>query len=275
VKVWDTATGQESLTLKGHTGQVARVAFSPDGKHLATAGEDRTVRLWDVTTGETIRTIKGHTNWVLGVAFSPDGRHLASASKDNFVKVWDAASGQEILTFQGHTGWVMGVAFNPDGRRLASAGDATVRLWDTDTGQNILTLKHTGPAFNVAFSPDGRRLASATQDSTVKVWDATEVTPERRIEHEARGLVQWLFEESPLPALPVKCATTAGLLASPLGQGHMLAASALIPERTPLPSEVAAAVERDPSITEAVRQKALAWVQHFGRIQARASRPAQ
>jgi hypothetical protein len=104
----------------------------------------------------------------------------------------------------------------------------------------------------------------------VKVWDATEVTPERRIECEARGLIQFLFEESRLPVLPTYGASTVGLMASPQGLGPLLAVSALIPGRTPLPEEVAAAVRRDPTITEAVRQQALAWVEPFWRIQVRA-----
>jgi tetratricopeptide (TPR) repeat protein len=145
-----------------------------------------------------------------------------------------------------------------------------VRVWDTATGQELLTLQgHTRPVFGVAFSPDGRRIASASLDGTVKVWDSTELTPERRIEYEARGLVQFLFE-SRLPVLPTYGASTVGLMASARGPGPLLAASALIPGRSALPAEVAAAVRYDPTITDAVRQRALAWVEPFWRIQVRA-----
>jgi WD40 repeat protein len=90
VKVWDAATGQESLTLKGHTEAVYSVAFSPDGQRLASASQDKTVKVWDAATGRESLTLKGHTELALSVAFSPDGQRLASASFDNTAKVWDA-----------------------------------------------------------------------------------------------------------------------------------------------------------------------------------------
>jgi WD40 repeat protein len=354
VRVWDAATGQEARTLTGHTNGVSGVAFSPDGHSLASAGMDGTVRVWDAATGRHLRTLPGHTARVVGVsfspdghrlasaswdgtmrvwdtatgrallileakivlggalsspAFSPDGRRLASVSRESCVQMWDATTGQKIVTCQGHTGqaWAVSfsrdgkylvsagvdhtiklwdaatgqllrsiespagvfcVALSPDGRRLASAGpDTTVRVWDTATGQEILSLKgHAGRVMAVAFSPDGRRLAYAGSDGTVKVWDATELTPQGLTEHEARGLVQWLFEESRLPTLPVLSASTAGFLASSQGQGPLLAASALLPGRTPLPAEVAAAIRRDPTITDAVRQQALDFVEPYWRI---------
>jgi WD40 repeat protein len=275
VRLWDAATGRKLHTLEGSTGESLYVpsipAFSPDSRRLAAASGDNCVRVWDTATGQEIHTLRGHTRSIFGVAFSPDGKQLASASRDQTVRVWDAATGEEALSLW-HRGWVVGVMFSPDGRRLASAfTDLTVKVWDTATGQETLSLKgHRGLVFGVAFSPDGRRLASASQDGTVKVWDATELTPQRRIECEAQGLVQFLFEESLLPAVPVFRAGTVGLMASPLGQGPFLAASALIPRRTPLPEEVEDAVRRDPTITEAVREQALTWVQPCWRIRVRA-----
>jgi hypothetical protein len=131
VKVWDARTGQEALTLKGHTNVVYSVAFSPDGQRLASASPDRTVKLWDARTGQETLTLKGHANAVTSVAYSPDGQRVASASYDRTVKVWDARTGQETLTLKGHTSFVYSVAFSPDGQRLASASyDKTVKLWD-------------------------------------------------------------------------------------------------------------------------------------------------
>ena len=108
-------------TLTGHTDSVDGVAFSPDGRLLATASTDGTARLWDPATGEHRRTLTGHTSYVSGVAFSPDGRLLATASSDGTARLWDPATGEHRRTLTGHTSSVYGVAFSPDGRLLASA----------------------------------------------------------------------------------------------------------------------------------------------------------
>src|SRR5262249_40347589 len=90
VKVWDAATGREALTLRGHTAGVTGVAFSPDGRRLTSAADDRVVKLWDTATGQEVLTLRGHTGVASSVAFSPDGRRLATASRDGTVRVWDA-----------------------------------------------------------------------------------------------------------------------------------------------------------------------------------------
>jgi WD40 repeat protein/predicted Ser/Thr protein kinase len=179
VRIWDAISGQELLTLKGHTSGVRGVAYSPDGRRLASAGADHTVRIWDATSGQQLLALKGHKGGVLDLTYSPDGRRLALAGTEKTVSIRDVATGQELLSLKGHTNWVHGVAYSPDGRRLASAGqDGTVRLWDAGTGRQLLTLKrHPGGVFGVAFSPDGRRLASANGElrggaAMVQVWDA-------------------------------------------------------------------------------------------------------
>jgi WD40 repeat protein/tRNA A-37 threonylcarbamoyl transferase component Bud32 len=204
VKVCDAATGQEVLTLKGHTGPVFSVCFSPDGQRLASASGDLVdprkpgeVKVWDVAKGQEVFTLKGHTGGVFSVCFSPDGRRLASASSDRTVKVWDAAKGQEVFTLKGHTGPVFRMCFSPDGQHLASAtgqlpASATeirdprkpgeLKVWDVAKGQEIFTVKeHTGSVFSICFSPDGKRLASGSGEydregkpltGEVKVCDA-------------------------------------------------------------------------------------------------------
>ncbi|MBP5975020.1 CHAT domain-containing protein [Brasilonema sp. CT11] len=159
-------------TLKKHTFSVNSVSFSPDGKTLASASYDKTVKLWDVNTGQEVKTLNGHTHSVTSVSFSPDGKTLASASRDKTVKLWDVNSGREIKTLNGHTSYVFSVSFSPDGKTLASASqDKTVKLWDKDSGQEVKTLRHTSDVKSVSFSPDGKTLASVSWDKTVKLWN--------------------------------------------------------------------------------------------------------
>jgi WD40 repeat protein len=178
------AQPKEKATLKGHTGFVYSVAYSPDGKTLASGSYDKSIKLWDVATGRELATLKGNTDAVCSVAYSPNGKTLAAGSgdltgrlwsgdHDGMVKLSDVATGRELATLKGNTDAVFSVAYSPDGKTLASGSwdDTTIKLWDVETCKERATLKgHTEIVNSFAYSPDGKTLASGSWDSTVKLW---------------------------------------------------------------------------------------------------------
>jgi WD40 repeat protein len=190
VRIWDTTTAKETCSFRGQTAPAVCLAFSPDGRHVASAGFDFTVRVWDATTGEEVHAFKGHDWPIHAVAFSPDGRHLASCSADSTVRVWDGTTGQPLRVLEPrHAARVQSVAYSRDGELLAAAGwDRTIKVWETRNYKLVHDLPDpNGAAQCVAFGKDRRRIAWGSTDSTVKVWDGPG-TPT----HILRGHTSWV-----------------------------------------------------------------------------------
>ncbi len=181
MRVWDVDKGEQVGTLKGHTGVVGTVVYSPDGKTLASGG-DTTVRLWDADTGQVRKILRGHQGSVESVAFSGDGKTLASGGFDDDARVWDVETGKVLATLECDDP-VLAVALSADGKLVATAAarwgsgfygaaPAQVRVWDVATGKPVATLpEQPGQVFSLVFKPDGKSLITASLSGAVTLWD--------------------------------------------------------------------------------------------------------
>ena len=178
IQVWNASTGQERWKLDGHSVQVLRLAFSPDGKWLASS-DYRLTKIWDLSTGKWVRDLVQPQPWAgagTALLFSPAGDLLATSGGEK-VQVWDVASGQSIAYFEGHPRLRSEcVAINPDQTRLATAGGREIKIWDLRSGQEALTLPvpqldpNQGPVESIAWSKDGKRLRGALLNASVLEW---------------------------------------------------------------------------------------------------------
>ena len=163
-------------TLRGHTGVVGSIAWSPDGRILASPSDDKTIRLWNAETGECLRTLEGHRHYVVSVAFNETGQHIASGGGDRTVKVWETNTGRLLSTLTQGANSVRSVAFDPRGQLLASGNsDGTVTLWRSSNWKMIRTLKaHVGTVLDMSFDMNGLLLASVgTRDRNVRIWNVS------------------------------------------------------------------------------------------------------
>jgi WD40 repeat protein len=191
VKVWDPRTGDEMGSWEAHANTIAGLAFAPDGRRLATASHDGTVKLWEAGTWRELRSWAAESISVRrigagdsaadpsprsrgfeSVAFSPDGRSVAAGLADGTIVAWDLANGRERYARRGHGSRVYDLAYSRDGRTLASAGwDRLIKLWDARTGRELRTFRgHGNWVMGVAFTPDSRNLASLDFDGVLRLW---------------------------------------------------------------------------------------------------------
>jgi WD40 repeat protein len=164
----------------GHTGKVLSARFSPNGRLIASGGEDRVVRIWDVATGKELCALAGHTREISAVSFLSDGKHIVSSGGDRTIKLWDLDTRREYATFTGHGGWVMCVDVSPDGKTIASgcasgsetSHDATIKLWNVASLKEIASVSTERRVNAICYSPDARLIAASTDDGMVAILRA-------------------------------------------------------------------------------------------------------
>ncbi|MCL1471867.1 trypsin-like peptidase domain-containing protein [Argonema antarcticum] len=176
IKIWNKSTGKELRTLTGHLDFVNSVAFSADGKILASGSSDKTIKIWNPNTGELLRTFTGHSNGIISIAISRFGQIVASGSADNTIKIWNANTGELLRTLEGHSAIVRSIAIDPYAHILASGSDdGTIKIWSLHTGQLVRTLEARNSqrqlvsVNSLAFSGDGQILIS-NADVGIRIW---------------------------------------------------------------------------------------------------------
>ncbi|XP_036070941.1 dynein assembly factor with WDR repeat domains 1 isoform X4 [Oryzias melastigma] len=174
-RVWDTTSGQQLLSLEGHTNIVAAVAFNnPYGDKIATGSFDRTCKLWCAQTGSCLHSLRGHSAEIRCLAFNPQSTLVATGSMDASVKLWDVKKGKEVATLKGHSAEILSLCFNSVGSQLVTgSSDQTVVIWDVASESLVhMLVGHTGEISNAQFNWDCSLIVSGSLDKTCKVWEA-------------------------------------------------------------------------------------------------------
>lgn len=159
--------------LRGHTGTINRIAWSPDGRLIASPSSDKTIHVWKIDTGELLQVLKGHQQRVTTVAWSPDGKYLAAGGDAQRIIIWDIETGKLHRKLKReHTWFIISLAWSPDGSMLASGSwDNNIGIWDGTSGELLRKLNCSNHVVSVAWSPDGRTLASADYDNSISLWE--------------------------------------------------------------------------------------------------------
>jgi WD40 repeat protein/uncharacterized caspase-like protein len=192
IKIWrNNHDGTQKLihTLLGHQATISQIKYSPDGKIIASASWDQTIKLWQAQTGELINTLKGDQDGINSIVFSPDSQTLISAGEDKTIKIWNLVGQAKLIkTLTGHTDSIKTVTVSPDSKFIASAGyDNKIKLW-TIKGDLLQTIKaHNLAITSLAFTPDSKFLASGSWDNTVKIWSIKNAGKSSELLHTLTG----------------------------------------------------------------------------------------
>ncbi|KAF8860515.1 chromatin associated protein [Acephala macrosclerotiorum] len=180
-QIFDVVTGQKICILEDESvdpvshNYIRSACFSPNGRYLATGGEDKLIRVWDIASRSIRSTFVGHEQYIYSLDFARDGRTIASGSSDGTVRLWDIETSQNVLILSIEDG-VTAVAFSPDTKYVAAGSlDKSVRVWDVVSGYVVEHFEgpdgHKGSVRSVAFAPNGKYLVSGSFDKTIKMWE--------------------------------------------------------------------------------------------------------